>query len=520
MISTIQITRGLAYWEGKTVTTPITRPFRASRQADVADITQLSPTEAQRLEKLAIQSLLAGEGVIAMLAAGASSRMNVKDAPPEVKAMSHEHILSKAGVPIGSVDGDVINYLDAFGINVSCLLQQIKEKNNGAHQLKANDILLFSNEDYRPEQEKIIAGRKNYGLLQQVRFLNQPLEPVYWAMLSDVEKLKSKFKSDADYQAALTKARDVEAKLKSGDKEAIVVKSQHDPLGHGEFLHQLIVSGELLRMFDTGKKWFFVKNVDNYAAKFDRVWLQILGKFLDRKDIDFQPEVSPRAPGQAGGSLIVMEDTKSQQLAEDPTLKATKGPDGKLKVNPADSFWLNNAVAIGRPEYVASLYFKDGQDLAGFLSEYKQASKNKEALEAIAERGRAKFPKLLDPKLAKNEPGVTVKIETNMWQSTGVAPKAMKVEAVGVRGARNFRINEYASMGQPERLKELAYLRFLATKQWTVTPEAREEAKKKLAQASGQEVTEAQLDLTLESYEGNKRIADDLLRYICCSPLI
>ncbi len=527
MTTPIQIARGVAYWEGKTVTTSITRPFRASRQEDVTDITTLSPSEKLRLENIAIQSLLQGQGVFAMMVAGASSRMNVKDAPPEVRSLSHENIQSKAGVPIGVIDGQAITYLDAFGINVSRLMQKINEESKNAgisnNQLDKNEVLLMSNDDYIKEQEGIIAGHHNYGLLpQQIRFFNQPLEPVYWATPADVEKLKAKFKSESDYQEALIKARDIQKKLAAGEKDAVVVQTQHDPLGHGEFLHQLIVSGELLHMFDTGKKWFFIKNVDNYASKFDRVWLQILGRFLDQKNLDFQPEVSPRAPAQSGGSLIVMEDTRSQQLAEDHTLKATIGPDGKPIVSPTDSFWFNDAVAVGHPEYVASLYFKPGQTLDGFLAEYRQAVKNndKEALEAIAERGRVKFPKLLDPKPAKNGPGAIVKIETNMWQSTGVAPKEMKIESVGVRGARNFRINEYPSMSPQEQLTELANLRFLATKQWTIAPELRAQAKTKLAALLGREVTDAEVDLTLESYEGNKRIADDLLHYILKADLI
>jgi len=527
MATPIQIARGVAYWIGKTAATSITRPFRASRQEDVSDITKLSLSEKQRLEKIAINSLLQGQGVIGMLQAGASSRMNVKDAPPEVRSMAHENIQSKAGVPIGIIDGQTVTYLDAFGINVSRILQQINSEainsGEGNNKLNENDILLFSNDDYRPEQEGIITAHHNYGLPQQIRFINQPLEPIYWATPADVEalKAKSKFKTEADFQTALAKAKDVQARLEAGEQSAIIVQNQRDPLGHGEFLHQLIVSGELLHMFDTGKKWFFIKNVDNYAAKLDRVWLQILGKFLDQ-GIDFQPEVSPRAPAQAGGSLIVMEDTGSQQLAEDPTLKATLGADGKPKVSPTDSFWFNDAVAMGRPEYVASLYQKQGQTLEEFLAEYRQAveSKDSEALEAIAERGRAKFPKLIDPKLAKNEPGATIKIETNMWQSTGVAPIEMKIESVGVRGARNFNINEYPSMNQQEQQTELANLRFLATKQWTIDPKSRTEAKTKLETLLGREVTDAEVDLTLESYEGNKRIADDLLRYILKADLV
>jgi len=521
----IQIDRGVDYWQGNTTTTPITRPFRASRQGDVKDVTLTPAQEKLRSERIALQSLLHGEGVIGMLVAGASSRMGVKLAPQDVLSMANDKLESKAGVPIGIVDGKAITYLDAFGMNVHRLLEQIKQEalRAGVHadQLDRNEVLLMTNEAYIQEQQGIIAAQDDYGLQpQQIRFFNQPLDPIYWATPADVEKMKSKLAPDA-YEAALAKAKDIQARLVAGQHDAVVVDNQRDPLGHGEFFHQLIVSGELLHMFDTGKKWFFIKNVDNYAAKFDRVWLQILGNFL-QQHLDFQPEVSPRAPAQKGGSLIVMEDTGSQQLAEDPNLNATLGEDGKPKVSPTASFWFNDAVAIGRPQYVASLYSKPGQTLDEFLAEYRAAVQNKDqnALEAIAERGRAKFPKLLDPKPAKNEPGVTVKIETNMWQSTGIVPPSMHIQAIGVRGARNFNITAYPSMTPTQKETELANLRFLATKQWDLTPEARAEAKKQLEAAFGREVTDAELDLTLESYKGNKQIADDLLNYILHADLI
>ncbi len=523
-VTEIQVQRGVKYWEGIS-TTAIQRPFRASRQNDVKDITALTPEEALRLERIGALSLLGGEGMIAMMVAGASSRMNVKDAPEGVKAIADHTIESKAGVPIEVVDGKVITYLDAFGLNIARLeneLRQQAQESGVSNKLDGNDIVLMTNEAYRAEHEKMIADQANYGLVQPVRFFNQPLEPIYWATPADVEKLRQagKFKTEEEYQAALAKARRVEIDLAGGNNQSVVVQSQRDPLGHGEFLHQLVISGELLRMFRTGKKWFFVKNVDNYAAKFDRIWLRILGQFLDQ-DIDFQPEVSPRAPGQSGGSLIVMEDTGTQQLAEDPTLKATLGVDGQPKVKPTDSFWFNDAVAFGKPSYIASLYFQEGQDLEGFLAEYSEAFDRRDtaALEAIAERGRAKFPKLLDPKPAKNEPGATVKIETNMWQSTGVAQKK-NIQSVGVRGARNFDINAYPGMSPEQKEKELANLRFLATKQWDVSEDSRSKAAKGLEELLGHPVSGPEVDLTLESYKGNSHVAQDLLKYILSADLV
>src|SRR6185503_14342883 len=482
----------------------ITRPFRESRQDDVSDVTEMNETDGLFYEQLAVRSLLNGEGYIATMIAGGSTRQNVHEAPQEVIDMiGGQELHSKAAVPISEVNGQVVTYLDAFGENVARLLSDIAAEAQRAGQpsrVDQNSVGLLSNDEYRPEHDALIARSGGYGLRAgQIRFYHQPLGVIYVGTPEDVENLnaKGRFKTQEDYQAALALSMDVQRRLQEGDESATILQGERQPLGHGEFLHQMVPSGELLHILDSGKKWVFTKNIDNYAAKFDKVWLRTLGLFL-AKNLDFQPEVSPRAPGMKGGNLLFMEDTQTHQLAETPNIEASikeLGLDKKV----LNSFWFNDAVGLMSVRYIVDIYKREGQTDAEFADELRGASADQ--LLQIADRGRQKFPKLVDAKPAKGQPAAAVKVETNLWQSSGIVSSEMKIEAVGVRSARNFNINDYLSrMSEQQRSQELANLRFLATKQWDLLPEEISKARKALEAAMGRSVTDNELSLTLESY--------------------
>ena len=133
------------------------------------------------------------------------------------------------------------------------------------------------------------------------------------------------------------------------------MEGERDPLGHGEYFHQMVASGKLLKFIESGTKWIYVRNIDNYSGKFDKLWLRALGWFLDQ-GLDFVPEVSPRSPGQKGGGLIVMEDTGDHQLVEDPNLLVTTDDQGKPKVDPKDNYWINNAAGFVSLTYIIDIY--------------------------------------------------------------------------------------------------------------------------------------------------------------------
>lgn len=517
-----EIQMGVNYHTGALVTSPIDRPFRVSQKDDVADITELSETEARRLEALAVESLLRGEGYISMLAAGASSRMNTAEAPEDVKALVEGDIISKAAVPVGVVEGKVYTFMDMFGINVSRLFDEIDRQAKAAgvpSRVYDNAVGFLTNDEYLPEHQSILARNAYYGLREQtVRPLLQPLGAKFYATETDVENLKSKL--GEKYQQALEASREAARRVAAGDHEAAIIDGERDPLGHGDFFHQMVATGELLFIIDSGKKWVTAKNVDNIGAKFDKVWLRTLGMFLDR-GVDFQPEVSPRTAGQKGGALIVMEDTGSQQLAEDPTIMASnekRKTEGQDPVDGKKSYWFNDAVGIMSVDYIIDIYRKDSQSAEDFLEEYRNA----DALQrqAISERGRAKFPKLLDPKPAKKSIAVATKVETNMWQSTGAVRPEVVVKSVGVRGARNFPINEYDSMTEEQKTEAIANLRFLSTKQWSLSAEEMKKKRAEMAADLGREPTDLEFEITLETYSGNKALVDDLIRYVTTAELV
>ncbi|OGR52501.1 MAG: hypothetical protein A3I11_07705 [Elusimicrobia bacterium RIFCSPLOWO2_02_FULL_39_32] len=553
---------GVKYWREELRTTSILRDFRPSREEDVLDINQLSDQERLELERLGIESLLKGEGYISMLAGGASSRMNPAEVPREVQSLIHEmnysktnpivtiivpEIRSKAAVPIGKdQDGRVFTYLDLFGFNLFRLFEglerEARESENqelahGAGAVWKNDIALINNWGYRAEHIRLIQAQKGYGLKQKIRFFYAPLRIKFFAPVADVEKARGKFPDDQSHQRALDHAKAVQEKFRAGDEEAIIFKGERDPWGHGDYFHELVRSGELLHMADSKKRWAFVRNVDNSAAKFDKVWLELLGLFLKR-ELDFQPEVSPRSPGQKGGDLIVMTDTPTQdhQLAEHPNIAATYREKGIT--NPESSYWFNDAVAFFTPRYVINIYKSPEQNEQEFIEELRMALReskkgHKQTIDQIVERGRKKYPMIWDAKPAKRATALTVRPENNMWQSTGIVDPYIRIQAVGVRGARNIPIVQYPDLSKAEKWQVLSSLRFLSTKGWTKTPAEFLDAKKKLTAAKlGKNVeelreeeiehtlTNEQVWITLETYEGNKILIGDLLEYILTADLV
>jgi 8-oxo-dGTP pyrophosphatase MutT (NUDIX family) len=113
-------------------------------------------------------------------------------------------------------------------------------------------------------------------------------------------------------------------------------------------------------------------------------------------------------------------------MLQDDTVRLYKTSDGKVlavrHIVPESTYWFNNATAIISPRFFYFVYRRDdNQTYDEFVEEMRRAmSSDHGGLQAIAQRGKARFPILLDAKPTKSG-GVGQKPETNMWQSTQAA---------------------------------------------------------------------------------------------------
>ncbi|MDR3112851.1 MAG: UTP--glucose-1-phosphate uridylyltransferase, partial [Endomicrobium sp.] len=561
------------YSDGKITTAAISKPIRPVEKQDVANLRDLPRENQLRLIYKGMIAFMGGRVMPTMLAAGASSRMNTAEAPQDVKAMVDGEINSKAAVPIERLDnGQVITYEDAFFGSLAALARQIEAlaKEVGI-DLKMSDVRAgyMSNASYEEEQRAILEKHGFYGLNPaNIRSFNQPLGVKFVANISDVrKKAPQEFKSAADkaeYFARLAYSADIKTKVDAGDAAAAIVAGEKDPWGHGEYFHQLIASGEFLYMLLNGIDFITVKNVDNYAAKFDEQYLMELGYLIELKEkegVDGLFEVSEKSPGLKGGDWGVYLETGSQFAAEQPTLVATREAGSMFIKGDFKSFAFNDAVGLMTTDYIAALYMKEGQTLQEFINEMtvalEQASKgNRSAVEAIAQRGREKFPMLIDAKPGKKKIQITItqelidnishllseneinelkgmigqsvetapfvaKTETNMWQSTMVTDR--KVRTVKVDNGSEISIISYMQMNWEQKKEVLKWFRFLATKQWDKNETDKAKAVKEMNAALGykegdayyiKDANDPRIQIGLETFFGNALVAKDLLRYM------
>jgi hypothetical protein len=166
----------------------------------------------------------------------------------------------------------------------------------------------------------------------------------------------------------------------------------------------------------------------------------------------FTVEVSRRPDGPAGkGGALIVRPGGEYQLAEDPAFAGTG-------VDPRDSYYLNDATAILEVGYLFRVYE---------TSEEEIRSASPEALAEIAERGRRKFPPLLDVKPVRLPSGRVAGAfvrETNLWESTGVADE-LGVDAIGVLSVKDVEegFDDLAGWAQRDRALKV---RFVAAKKW------------------------------------------------------
>ncbi|MEI8012834.1 MAG: UTP--glucose-1-phosphate uridylyltransferase, partial [Candidatus Omnitrophota bacterium] len=312
-------------------------------------------------------------------------------------------------------------------------------------------------------------------------------------------------------------AEQAQEEFKKGNLEAMLEKKDRQARGHGDFFDQLIASGKLIEIYDQGIEVISVRNIDNIGARFDRYFLRTLGFFLEHK-LDFQGEVTPRAPGQRGGNLIIRTDTDNRVFLEDPILRATVDLNGTPIVSPSDSYWLNSAVGLFTKHYVISLYKESNQTDDQFIENLRRASPEQRV--TIAAKGRDRSPVMFDAKPGKGTVALTTKPagESNLWMSTTAAPDDVKIGAIGVRGVRNLPLEKLSDMSIAELKEVLAPVRFVSAKQWVMSPEKRAAALVEFKKQIGPEVSDEKLDVMLnyilETYEGNKPLVDVLFELV------
>lgn len=428
---------GDAYLAGRLRQEPLRGEFRPSRKEDVEAVADLAPERRRRLVARAIESLRRGEVATAMLAAGASTRMDVASMPGSARRLlelsGRPQPASKAMVPVVEVGGRVYSFLDLFFRNAARFARETGTR---------FPVVLLLSEANAAEIAGGLEAEGRYGLASEdVITFAQTLDRQIVATPDDVERARKNFASDDDAASALEISR---------------AFAGHDidvpkPAGHGEFLHQLISSGTLRRLLERGIRHVSLRNVDNTGAVLDDAWLAILGLMLEREQ-RFLVEVSRRPDGPAGkGGALILRPGGALELAEDPAFVGTG-------VEPRASYYINNAVAILSVEALFRIYETSAEEVLG-ASPVVAAE--------IADRGRRKFPPLIDVKPVRLSSGRVAGAfvrETNLWESTGVL-RGEGVGAVAVPSVKDVE-GGFDDLPPDEQRKRALSVRFAATKKW------------------------------------------------------
>jgi hypothetical protein len=424
---------GKRYLDGELRQQSLSGDVRLSNREDVPRLSGFSDEERLQLRQTGQAALQANRVAFGVLAAGASSRMSLSDLPADVAAMLQRSgkadlPLSKALVPVTDQQGRVYNYLDLFLINCRRLLEQAKA---------SAKTVIFVSERNAGEIRAHLDDSNRQGISStDVWDFLQPIEPQIVATVDDVTKSEANFPAEVVAGAKEFSSQYAGCELPVGK-----------PAGHGEFLHQLVASGMLARLLDSGVTHMSVRNIDNVAAVIDDHWVEALGWML-ANDSDILLEVSQRPDGQKGGALI--QSNNAWRIAEDPSFRGTPWA-------AKDSYFMNNAVAIVSLRYLLKIYQTTGEEVsAGDDAKWQE----------IADRGRRLFPTLVDAKPVKLDDGQVVAAvipETNMWESTGVID-GLVVAAMAVDSDRDA--GDLLSMDPEERRARASRVRFSPTKNW------------------------------------------------------
>jgi hypothetical protein len=433
-------TMGKRYLEGDLRQDALSEAIRPSNEGDIADVRSLCDDDVKRWRVEASGVLRRGEVVFGLLAAGASSRMDTSKLPQaarELLAKSGRDCVpqSKALVPVVENRDRVYTFLDLFMHNV----QRFAEATNSGPK-----SLLFvseTNESEISEHLKTQFGDQEE-LLGGLHKVVQRMEPQIVATLEEASRRRDNFDDQLAWEQACRLSESFAGRQLNVPK----------PAGHGEFLHQLIASGKAAELIDQGVRYLSVRNIDNVPAVLDDTWLALIG-YMEANDVSFLVEVSQRDNKQKGGALI--QERGRWRLAEDPSFAGSK-------YKATDSFYINNAVAIIRLDYLFPIY----QTTEVELIEAWRAGDSAQ-LAAIAERGRRRFPTIIEAKPVTLSEHVVAAItpETNMWESTAITADDVEIHAFGVYSETDAGkgIEHLEEAEQAERANRV---RFAPIKKW------------------------------------------------------
>ena len=426
---------GEAYLQGRLAQARLRGEFRPSRREDVDEIEALATTERRRAIEAGLGVLRRGEVAYGVLAAGASTRMNLSEIPAEARRLlervGRAGLKSKALVPVVEVGSRVLSFLDLFLANVERL---------SAETGSACPIVVLVSESNGDEIEQHVA-RASKIPADDVLSFRQSLDTQVVATVADVERARKNFGSHGDLDSALELSKEF-----AGCDLAI-----RKPGGHGEFLHQLISSGTLGRLLRRGVRYVSIRNIDNIGGLLDHRWLMILGRMIS-SGRNFVVEVSRRPDGPAGkGGALILRPDGDLEIAEDPAFAGTG-------VDPRDSYYINDATALLKVDYLFRIYETSAEEILAASAP---------VLAEIAERGRRKFPALIDVKPVPLEDGAIVGAfvrETNLWESTGVE-RGLGVDAAAVFSVKDIE-EAFSRAGADEQRRLSLRVRFAATKKW------------------------------------------------------
>ncbi len=426
---------GEAYLQNQLAQARLHGEFRPSRREDVAEIETLDAVERRETSRAGLDALRRGEVAYGVLAAGASTRMNLAEMPAAARRLleraGQTELKSKALVPVVELDGRVLSFLDLFLANV---------ERWSAETHTACPIVVLVSEANGEEIEQHVA-RSCKIPSDGVMTFRQSLDPQVLATVEDVERARKNFASERDVESALELS-----KAFAGCDLAI-----RKPGGHGEFLHQLISSGTLSRLLRRGVRYLSIRNIDNIGGLLDHRWLAILGGMVS-SERNFVVEVSRRPDGPAGkGGALIIRPGGELEIAEDPAFAGTG-------VEARASYYINNATALLKVDYLFRIYETSPPEIL---------AAEPRALAEIAERGRRKFPVLIDVKPVPLSTGAVAGAfvrETNLWESTGVQ-RGLGVDAAGVFSVKDVE-EGFAEASASEQRRLALRVRFAPTKKW------------------------------------------------------